>query len=95
MKLEKGHLELVNKEFEKIRKFKHNVLDYSSKYYGGDIINLILLYTVYLFDSYDFCISNQISMENWEEFYKLLEDCLGQEQEYIGDLLFDKYGMAQ
>lgn len=95
MKLEKSHLDLVRNEFEKVRQFKHNVLDYSTKYYGAELEKILLLYTVFLFDSYDYRLSKNISIvEKWEDFYKFLEDNLGKEQEEVGNALFDKYGFA-
>lgn len=95
MKIEKKHLELVKNEFEKVRKFKHNVLDYSAQYYGEGLDKVLLLYTVFLFNSYDYCLSKNIHVgETWENFYKLLEDSVGLEQEELGNTLFDKYGFA-
>jgi hypothetical protein len=95
MKLGEKHLIEAEKEFEVVRKFRHNVLDHASQYYENGIGNLVLRYTCNLFDSYDLMIGNKEKIEyEWDEFYKLLKDNLGIDYEGLFSKLIDRYSIA-
>ena len=90
MKVEQKHLDAAKKEFEIVRKFKFNMLDYSSKYFTNSIENLILRYTCNIFNSYDI---NSDSEYSWDDFYTLLEHNIGSTYEELFLALKTKYSL--
>lgn len=93
MKLQNNHLELAKAKFEEIKKNKCNVVD-GKDFLSNSIEDIILRYTVYLFESYDFLVQSGIKREKWEDFYKLLSNNLDKEAGELEDILFNKYGFA-
>jgi hypothetical protein len=99
MQLEKQHLKIACDKFNSVKMNKCNVLDEIFQYLNPGLDNLLNKYIISLFDSYDYIKEKypqhpELIRENWESFYKLLQDNIGKTEEELNVILKNRYGSA-